>query len=125
MLAMSEETRQIDNTELPFMDDPDILGTWESVDFIDEIPDFSPGKQQFRGELYLREMTFSEGGKTHKPFWTWTRGKIIHQGNKTTSDYFTVEMDGTPYLFFEWKSNDYIIRHMRPSYYVLRKREMA
>jgi hypothetical protein len=30
-------------------------------------------------------------------------------------------MEGSTYMFFEWKSGDYTIRHRKPSYYVLKK----
>jgi bla regulator protein BlaR1 len=114
--------RQIDNIDLPFIDDPEVIGRWVSVDFVDKISDFDPSNKRFRGELYLKELTFRPNGKTTEPFWTWTRGKVIHSGDRTAADYFILKIDEKMYLFFEWKSGDYTIRHLKPSYYVLKKK---
>ena len=120
--ATAPERRQVDNIVLPFIDDPEVIGTWESVDFVDKISDFNPHNRRFKGQLYLKELSFLENGKTAMPFWTWTKGKVIHSDDKTAADYFILKIDGESYLFFEWKSGDYVIRHMKPSYYVLKKR---
>jgi bla regulator protein BlaR1 len=119
--ATVPQRRQIDNIDLPFINDPEVIGTWVSIDFVDRIGDFDPHNKRFMGELYLKEMSFLKNGKTAKPFWTWTRGKVIHSGDKTAADYFILKINGERYLFLEWKSGDYIIRHTKPSYYVLKK----
>ena len=36
-------------------------------------------------------------------------------------EYLIKEIAGSKYMFFEWKSGDYTIRHMKPKYYVLKK----
>lgn len=53
----------------------------------------------------------------------WTKGVIIHHGDKTASRYLIKDIRGATYLFFEWKGGDYTIRQMLPSYYVLKKEE--
>jgi len=45
----------------------------------------------------------------------------LHQGDKTASKYYIKEIDGTKYLFMEWKSGDYKYRGEVKGYYVLRK----
>lgn len=102
------------------MNDPEVVGRWGSVDFVKEIKDFKPAAKHWQGDLYLKEMIFFEDGKTKGP-WTWTKELIIHPGDKTAAKYHIKEIGGSTYMFFEWKSGDYTIRHMKPRYYVLKK----
>jgi hypothetical protein len=113
---------RIDNIDLPFINDPTALGEWESVDFVADPADFNPDKQSWKGGLYLKELTFFADGKTAKPWWTWTKGVVIHHGDKTASRYDIRDIKGQSYLFFEWKSGDVTISGMKPHYYVLRKK---
>ena len=55
-----------------------------------------------------------------QPWWTWTKGAVIHQGERTASHYDIQEINGQRYLFFEWKSGDVTILGRKPMYYVLR-----
>jgi len=111
-----------DDIKLPFVDDPAVTGTWTSVDFVREPEQFVPGARRFRGDLYLEGLTFLPGGKTPKPWFGWTRGVVMHLGGDHTASRYTIkELNGNLYMFFEWKSGDYIIRHQKPQYYVLRK----
>ncbi|MEA3346672.1 MAG: hypothetical protein U9Q21_01115 [Candidatus Auribacterota bacterium] len=53
---------------------------------------------------------------------TWTNGLVIYNHDfKTASKYTIKEIDGSAYMFYEWKSGDYSIRHQKPAYYVLKK----
>ncbi len=113
--------RIIDKIDYPFVDDPQVRGKWESVDFVSEMKDFNPGKPKWKGDLFLKELIILPNGRTFRPWWTWTRGMIFHSGDRTASKYAVKEMNGTPYMFFEWKSGDYSIMHRKPQYYVLKK----
>jgi hypothetical protein len=108
-----------DKIDLPFVDDPEVIGTWSSVDFVPEIARFVPGKRAWHGELYLKELTFRAGGKTANPWFTWTRGFLLHSGDQTASHYEIRELSGVRYLFLEWKSGDFSVLGMKPHYYVL------
>lgn len=110
----------VDNIDLPFVDDPEVIGNWQSVDFVNNIQDFKVGKRYSKDDLYLENLNFLEGGNSQEKWFTWTKGVVIHPGNKTASKYFIKEIEGSKYMFFEWKSGDYIIRHMKPHYYVLK-----
>ena len=127
------EGRLVDDISLPFVNDPAVLGEWESVDFVRTPAQFVPGKPGFTGERYLKVMKFLpdgvmawaiESGETAVlPFMAWTKGVVMHRGgDKTASRYTIKEISGALYLFFEWKSGDYIIRHQKPRYYVLKKK---
>ena len=119
--TFDSQGRIVDKINWPFVDDPDVIGTWKSVDFVREIEEFDPQQKRWNGDLYLKKMAFLEGGKTYRPWWTWTKALIFHSGDRTASKYVIKEIGGATYMFFEWKSGDYTIRHMKPHYYVLRK----
>jgi bla regulator protein BlaR1 len=124
-----------DNLDYPFINDEAVIGKWESVDFVYEIENFTPGKRFSEIDLYLKSMTILPEGKMAQPVatglqsdektpvkWlTWTKGIIMHQGDQTASKYVIKEINGEEYLFFEWKSGDYTIRGQKPYYYVLKK----
>jgi len=109
-----------DNIDLPFVNDPQALGAWESVDFVADISSFNPAQLSWKGKLYLKGLTFLEEGKMPEAWWTWTKGVVIHHGDQTASHYEIRRISGLPYLFFEWKSGDVTIARMKPHYYVLK-----
>ena len=109
-----------DKIDLPFVNDPQVLGEWESVDFVKDIASFNAAQRSWKGKLYLKGLTFLQDGKTPQDWWTWTKGVLIHHGNKTASHYEVRQINGVSYLFLEWKSGDVTIAKMKPHYYVLR-----
>ena len=119
-MAIRKKGRIVDKIDYPFVNDPEVVGRWKSVDFVKTVEDFKPGTEHWRGDLYLKEMIIFDDGRTKGP-WNWTKGLIIHPGDKTAAKYHIKEIDGSTYMFFEWKSGDYTIRHMKPRYYVLKK----
>ncbi len=119
---IAADGRLVDRIDYPFVDDPEVVGNWKSVDFVAEMKQFDPKSPQWkRGELYLKGLVILPNGETFAPWWTWTKGKIMHHGAKTAADYHITKHDGQTYMFFQWKSDDYRIRHEVPRYYVLRK----
>jgi len=119
--SKGQPTRRIDKIDYPFVDDAQVIGKWKSVDFVETIDDFNPDEKKWNGDLYLKELIILEGGKTFKPWWNWTKGIITHSENKTASKYVIKEIKGSNYMFFEWKSGDYVLRNMTPWFYVLKK----
>ncbi len=122
--------RLVDDIKLPFVNDPDVIGEWYSVDFVAAPEDFVPGARRFEGELYLGGFNFKAGGAmgvvpfapNSAPWFKWTKGVVTHSGDKTASRYVIKEIKGAKYLFFEWKSGDYTNKHRKPQYYVLKKK---
>lgn len=106
-------------TEAPaFVDDPQVIGSWKTVDFVREIQSFEPGKQKWTGDLdFLRGIEFMAGGRTSGP-WQWSQGTLWHPGDQTLAKYTIKEMGGTKFLFMEWMSGDVTIRGEKPWYYV-------
>jgi bla regulator protein BlaR1 len=115
--------RRVDNINLPFVDDPSVIGKWVSVDFVNTLSDFNPDNRNWQGDLYLKSLKFKENGKMNYSWITWTNGVVMHSGDKTASSYTLKEINGSTYMFFEWKSGDYVLRNMDPCYYVLKKAE--
>ncbi len=125
------EAKTEDKVDYPFVDDPNVIGTWVSVDIVDNIEKFKPGEKQWKGDLYLKQMVMQvdgrtdqsylmQDGKTNQSSLTWTKGLVLNLGMKTASRYLLQNMEGSTYMFFEWKSGDYTILQMKPKYYVLK-----
>ena len=111
-----------DNIDLPFVNDPEVIGEWECVDFVRNVADFNPDKPKWPKEkLFLKELTFLENGKMPQPWMTWTKGTVMHHSDQTASRYEIKEINGRAYLFCEWKSGDVTISGMKPQYYVLQR----
>jgi uncharacterized membrane protein len=101
------------------------VGSWVSVDFVEEPGQFSPDQKKFQGELQLKGITFLEDGKTAKPWWTWKEDMLIHHGEKSAAQFTIQVIDGTQYMFLEWLSGDVLEKGMPPQYYVLKRGEYA
>jgi hypothetical protein len=119
---VDEKERIVDKIDYPFVDDPCVIGSWRAVDFVREIEAFNPQQKSWKGELWLNFLIFDVNGvMAGSGFLTWTRGMMINPNEQTASAYTIREMNGSNYMFLEWKSGDYTIRHQKPLYYVLKK----
>jgi hypothetical protein len=110
----------VDKTNYPFENDPNVIGMWKSVDFVDEPNMFRPDRPRWKGELFLKGWAILPEGKTTVSTITWTKGLILHQMDQTASKYFIREIDGSKYMFLEHKSGDYKYSYTKPNYYVLK-----
>lgn len=108
----------------PFVTDPELLGAWTSVDFVQSPEQFRPGRKHWKGDLYLKGLSFYGDGKTSGP-WVWTKGWIQHPGDKSEGGYTIRHVDGATYLSMQWISGDVTLRGMKPRYYVLKKETAA
>lgn len=139
LTSQTLQGRYMDNINYPFVNDPNVIGNWESVDFVWSPEEFIPGQQHWKegyyfhwaqfvpNRPYFREgfsmygLDFLPGGSTNVP-WQWTKGLLIKPESKTTSRYFIRQINGEQYMFIEWKTLNYIILHQKPGYYVLKKK---
>jgi hypothetical protein len=103
-----------------FENDPQLIGTWQSVDFVSEVNDFQSGMQRWKGGLFLKELTFKENGSTSKSC-VWTKDWIYTADGETKAQYHIKSVAADIYLFYPWLSGDATIRGMEPKYYVLKK----
>lgn len=110
-----------DHIDQPFVDDPGAVGAWTSVDFVETPEAFRPEHRAWPGEPFLKGLELLPGGRSSGP-WTWTRGLIIHPGDRTAAHYRIQEIGGRSYLFFEWKSGDYTLRGQKPQWVVLTRK---
>ncbi|MDF2673613.1 MAG: blaR [Clostridiales bacterium] len=122
--------RNMDKTDYPFTDDPRVIGKWETVDFVNSIEEFNPEEKNWKSDMYLTSLIFVKEGKmllaiedgniAYTPA-TWTKDMLLNKQEKTASKYVIEEINGSTYMFCEWKSGDYMFRNAAPSFYVLKK----
>ncbi|GMQ59280.1 hypothetical protein AN1V17_36770 [Vallitalea sediminicola] len=117
----SYNNRIIENIDISFTNDAQIIGKWQTVDFVDEYEGYTPNEVEKK--LYINSLTFNEDGSIEeRKESNWTKGFIIaFPIEHTKSQYIIQEINGSKYLFVQWKSGDYIYRHQKPHYYVFKK----
>ncbi|HEY5561735.1 MAG TPA: zf-HC2 domain-containing protein [Clostridiaceae bacterium] len=134
-VTLLEVNRKVDTISLGFATDSDVLGRWTSVDFVSSPEKFKPNKQIWKGELLLKEIIFFENGNMRElynnetntdttiptPWLLWSKGVVSHLGDHTASKYNIREINGSKYMFLEFKSGDYSYLRQPPSYVVLKK----
>jgi len=104
-----------------FENDPQLIGTWQSVDFVNEVNEFQPQIKLSKVNLTLKSMTFNLNGTTSSNRYTWTKDWIYTANGETKAQYYIKSIDDETYLFYPWLSGDVTIRGMKPAYYVLKK----
>lgn len=111
-----------DDIDLPFVFDDKVLGKWHSVGVVERIEEFLPDCPI--EELYLKEIEFQADGSVIQKYmdeeWNdrWTKGVLLNIHRTTAAAYEIHNIEGTEYLFLEWKMGNYIYGGMTPSYYV-------
>lgn len=131
VVALADGTWKVsDNVNLPFVNDPGVVGPWTAVDWVKDPADFLPGSPKFTGELYWSKIEFLPGGATKglfgsftNTFNTWTKGLYLGTNpSEPTASHYTIQtIANQGYLFVEWKSGDYTLRAKKPGYYVFKK----
>lgn len=127
------EGRVMDDLTYNFVNDPEVLGVWKTIDFVDNKESFDPKEKQFEGEEWLTGLTFEEnGGLAVNIQWKqmparpeqWSKGYIVSRENMLRSAYEIIEIDGKDYLFYEWKVGDYALELIEDvPYYVFERVE--
>lgn len=114
-----------DQLELPFVDDPEVRGTWKTLnekEYLEKT--YVP---QDAAENYLQKVKFAENGQLIMLFpekiidvnlITWTDGKILYKKDEIGKYFFLKNFTGT-YLILEWNSDSYLYRGRNPRYYYL------
>jgi DNA-binding transcriptional MerR regulator len=120
-----------DNIDLPFINDNAVLGKWKSVDFIHEISEFNVNSRRWKGDFFLSYVKFEENGIYEGKYgdnvirqpeiYTWTKGFLIERRKSTAPEYSIMHIEGSDYLFLQWKSGDYVYGHRKPCYYVFKR----
>lgn len=113
-----------DNINMPFVDDDTVIGKWGSVGFGSRefAESFSPDKKC--DDLYLKSIEFFANGELTQKYmddvWhdKWTKGFVLNLHRITAASYEIRYINGSDYLFMEWKMGNYIYGGMKPDYYV-------
>lgn len=124
-----EDIKIRDNTDLPFIYDSTVVGSWRSCDFVGSPDDFIPGAKAvpddalfFRSTVFLADGTAVAQYGDREPYnQTWTKGFLLDTRHSIAEAYFVKEIDGNEYLFTEWKSGDYQFGGRKPDWYVFLK----
>lgn len=109
-----------------FVLDPNVLGKWVAIDFVDTIEIFNPVRKSWQNSLYLKSVDFKKQGvveycideNQQKVVHPWTKGKVYQNAAKP-SDYVIKTIGSNTYLFIEWISGDPTFREEKPCYYAL------
>ena len=119
-------TDLIDDIDLPFEDDENILGKWTSIKWVQEwADDIEPTARTYE-DLYYETVEFLPGGELRSVMKNnfikakWTKGfTLINIGNGNTASAYEIRhFNDKEYLFIEWKSGDYTFRRSKPGYYI-------
>ncbi|MCL1819485.1 MAG: hypothetical protein FWG36_02375, partial [Oscillospiraceae bacterium] len=124
--------RYIDSMDYEFVLDEDAVGRWNVCDFVETPKNYDPAKpvSGANGAVYFRN-TFNANGTVSARIgdqtfsFRWTKGYMIwDKGNWDTviPSYEIQNINGSLYMFVQWKSGDYTIRGSESlSYYVFKK----
>lgn len=105
-----EEIRLPESPELPFADDPAVVGKWRIIGEFAVKEDFYAQRRIEYPEAQWRQeyLYFLPGGEQ---YWCygWTKGKLtVDSGDgRTVNDYVTEMYDGARYMFVDLKSYNY------------------
>ena len=117
--------------------DASILGTWNACAFVKQVDHFQPDTTLIPHDaLFWRTAEFLADGIMQNSFknsdsgiistddpsvWRWVNGYVICNTKSLASRYLLKEINGTEYLFVQWKSGDYYFGGREPSWYVFRR----
>ncbi len=118
-------------------DDAAVLGVWHVCDLVRTVESFDVKAMcsfiPYEG-LFWRSAEFENGGRIQNGFksddgvaidppdvWRWVNGYVICNPRRTSSRYTIRTIDGTDYLFVEWKSGDYTFNGDIPFWYVFKR----
>lgn len=105
-----------------YIEPSNILGEWTVVQLVDKEDDFDPSNNSVDAH-WLKSMKFMDEkasfdmGEGYQGTFPWADDHLLLD---TAMGFMIKEVEGTAYLFLEWKSGDYI-RDNTISYYVFKK----
>ncbi len=124
--------RNIDKTDLPFVDDKSVHGEWAAFDFVPDISKFNPN-QRYSKDIYVADIRFLPRGICSRSIKTmsgranfmlrYTKGFVMDDKEMTAEEYRIKSINGKDYLFVQHKSGDYFYGGMTPHWYVFRRKE--
>lgn len=130
----ADEISKRDNVDLPFVNDPNVIGKWEAVDFIKHKEGFDPCIVSNK-PLFWSDVEFKENGSVTSHYdWgkdeisgddqqVWTKGFLLRKWNSSACAYDIIHCENEDYMIIEWKSGDYRYGGFDTDYYVFRRKE--
>ena len=124
--------KSIDETDLPFINDDDIIGEWSVYDYVPSIDYFNPNsRHSANGDLYTLGFKFLPRGICYKTTRTtsgtssamlkYTKGYVLNDKEMTAEEYKIKLINGKEFLFIQHKSGDYFYGGMTPNWYVFKR----
>lgn len=123
-----------ESLDYTFTLDEDAVGEWKTVGWYPTKDDFDPANPSSdQKQWYVGNSIYADGTMTkHRVEGDsniidvtdlhWTKGYFVDlMGTDIIPAYTISVIDGKTYMFMEWKSEDYISRGQKPSYYVFER----
>lgn len=121
------EIARTDDTDMPFVDDPAVIGRWKAWNFIRRKENFTTEGDP-EGYFYWKSVEFFPGGHVTSDYeddhiegddrQTWTKRFLLRKFNDSACEYEIRTVDGVDYLLVEWKSGDWRFGGYDTNYYV-------
>ncbi len=115
-----------DQTNLPFISDSQIIGTWKGIAISNNLDTFNPKNNNFPSFIY--DITFEKDGNVKIRYTDgrisnlkWTKDFLIDNTNSLCSKYEIKVIDNKKFLFIENKNGDYIYNGHISSYLIFKK----
>lgn len=130
----ADEIARKDNVNYPFVNDTEVIGKWEAIDFIKNKEGFEPYTVSYK-PLFWSDVEFKENGEAISHYdWgkdeisgsdkqVWTKGFLLRKWNNSACAYEIISCENENYMIIEWKSGDYRYGGLDTDYYVFRKKE--
>lgn len=123
----AESIARKDDTNLPFVDDERVIGTWKAHSFLCSKSDF-PQQEEPVEDLYFKSIEFLPQGNCRCVYAdavfegedtvVWTRNYLLRKWNWSACEYEIRTLDGKEYMIIEWKSGDWRYGGYDTNYYV-------
>ena len=102
---------------MQFVNDEAVIGKWNNIGWIENTNCTSlDGLNEKSGEYDT--IYFLPNGEPYWIFEGWTKGSVINMHRTTVAAYEIKAINGTEYLFMEWKMGNYIYGGKEPDFYV-------
>ena len=126
------EIARRDDIDMPFVNDPAVIGKWKTWGFCRTKEDFSTEREP-EEELYWKSVEFFPGGSVTSVFeddviegddrQTWTKRYLLRKYNDCACEYEIRTVEDVDYLLIEWKSGDYRWGGFDTNYYIFARDE--
>ena len=113
-----------DNIDLPFQNDPQVIGRWELLDCLNYKEQFNRNKLKNTGGRVIPSICFLPGGQRYWIF-GWTKDYLLtfsgYPKCQNANRYDLEVIDGERYMFVEMKWGPYAFHDGLPEIWVLRQ----